>query len=169
MRESPEELGLTRKVLLELEGGPTLKNALSKAVQRTQLIRWAKRQWYEREFGESSTLMESPQPPQTMKIFENVLAEIFQNAAKYSDPKKTFREVTVKWTGRYLIIEDNGLGIASIEQAMKGSREHSAGVGEGLLGIRAQLDSLGFPFQLESEPGQWTRWTLDLVKIFESK
>jgi hypothetical protein len=136
--------------------------ALSRAVQRTMLLRWSVQQFLVRDLNSTERLNEVQRRASDLQTLENVLAEIFQNAAKYSDSNKQLKWVEVSWDGSILSIIDNGLGISSVSNGLSGIREHGPGIGEGMVGVQAQLNELRLPYQLKSEPLEKTSWEIDL-------
>lgn len=88
-----------------------------------------------------------------------VASELARNIIKYAGRG---RLIAQPWTGDdgraglRLIFEDEGPGIANIEQAMRDGFSTGRGLGKGLPGSKRLVDE----FKLESEPGRGTRVTI---------
>jgi signal transduction histidine kinase len=65
--------------------------------------------------------------------------------------------------GIKIVCEDNGPGIAHLDEIMTGRFQSKSGLGKGLAGSRRLLDE----FRVESEPGQGTR--IEGIKWFDSE
>lgn len=95
-----------------------------------------------------------------------VLTELINNAVKYRDPSKDKQriQIAIPTDGSVMIVEDNGIGIVDTERVWdtgyREERNNADGTGLGLASARRRLERIGWSIGVESQPGQWTRFTL---------
>ena len=110
--------------------------------------------------------------------------QILSNSLKYTNPGGRIR-ISAKRPltnlsgaepqtarGAYLVVEDNGIGIAQedlpriFEKGFTGynGRMDKKATGIGLFLTKSILDKLGHPIQITSEPGIGTKVTIDLTQ-----
>ena len=108
---------------------------------------------------------------------KTILTNILSNAIKYSDRSKTnsFIHVTATVSEEkcYVVIEDNGLGIEKQYQSRIFEmyfRAHTnlKGTGLGLYIVKDTIDRLQGTIKVESEPGQGTKFHIELPNFVKT-
>jgi signal transduction histidine kinase/ligand-binding sensor domain-containing protein len=101
-----------------------------------------------------------------MKI---ILSNLVGNAIKYHDPYKEINAVHIQFSrdldGWKLVLQDNGIGIEEsrinrIFDMFYRATESAKGSGLGLYIVKETVERLAGEIKVESEYGQWTRFTL---------
>jgi PAS domain S-box-containing protein len=100
---------------------------------------------------------------------EQVVTNLLANALKFGAGKPVEITVTRKASSAVLVVRDHGIGIAAedvdrifhrFERAVAGAKY--AGMGLGLYIVRQIVDAHGGTIRVESEPGQGSRFVVDL-------
>ena len=107
-------------------------------------------------------------------LLQQVLINLISNAIKYNDkPEGLIRIQASEKEGHFeFTIQDNGIGIDKayhekiflIFQTLE-ARDKVEGTGIGLAIVKKSIEDMGGTIRVESEPGQWTRFTLTWPKV----
>ncbi|MBD5232163.1 MAG: HAMP domain-containing histidine kinase [Bacteroidales bacterium] len=102
--------------------------------------------------------------------FGNVLTNLMDNAVKYSLDSVI---ITVRAYKGSITVEDNGVGIDKpnipyifdkFYRVADGDRYETGGYGLGLFYVKQIVDLLGWSIDVESKPGQGTKFTINTAK-----
>ena len=92
-------------------------------------------------------------PPELSLALFRVVQETLHNAAKYSQATEVVVDLTCR-DGRLLLnVTDNGVGF---------NVKKEWGKGLGLISIRERIEAVGGTVTVESQPGQGTRFAIDV-------
>lgn len=98
---------------------------------------------------------------------------VLDNSVKYSDPDKTIRvQITVKSDDYYIVIEDEGCGIARdkisriFDKFYRLSKERAPGTGLGMVIVKSIADRHQIDIRIQSEEGKGTRITF-IVPVYK--
>lgn len=99
---------------------------------------------------------------------------VFDNSVKYSEPDKTIQvQITVKSDDYYIVIEDEGCGIARdkipniFDKFYRLSKESVPGTGLGMVIIKSIADRHQIDIRIQSEEGKGTKITF-IVPVYKS-
>lgn len=98
---------------------------------------------------------------------------VLDNSVKYSDPDKTIRvQITVKSDDYYIVIEDEGCGIARdkisriFDKFYRLSKERAPGTGLGMVIVKSIADRHQIDIRIQSEEGKGTKITF-IVPVYK--
>lgn len=98
---------------------------------------------------------------------------VLDNSVKYSDPDKTIRvQITVKSDDYYIVIEDEGCGIARdkisriFDKFYRLSKESAPGTGLGMVIVKSIADRHQIDIRIQSEEGKGTKLTF-IVPVYK--
>lgn len=99
---------------------------------------------------------------------------VFDNSVKYSEPDKTIQvQITVKSDDYYIVIEDEGCGIARdkipniFDKFYRLSKESVPGTGLGMVIVKSIADRHQIDIRIQSEEGKGTKITF-IVPVYKS-